>query len=325
MILLVSTPGDDHTAAVARLLSQAGLEAKVLDLSSFPQAMRLVLHFDGTRNRDFTILEADGQALALSCVTAVWWRRPQPFVVHPEISRPDHRGFILKESYTAFAGLWQSLDVLWINHPMYDQAAHHKPYQLRVAQNVGLEIPETLVTNDPEEARRFIAHTQHKGTVYKAFLCSDKVWRETRIVRAAEHELLHNVRYAPVIFQEYVDAVYDLRVTVVGDRVFAAAIRSQSTSYPVDYRMDLRNAAIEPVELPTSIERKLVRLTKALGLVYGGIDMRLTPDHRYIFFEINPAGQWLFIEHRTGQPIARAIASLLANRDLGLATYHFGP
>ena len=125
--------------------------------------------------------------------------------------------------------------------------------------------------------------------------------------------MLHNLRFAPVIFQEYVPAQFDVRITIIGQNVFAASIYSQETSYKVDYRMDMQSARIEPYKSPTDVLKRLKIFMKHLGLIYGAIDMRLTPDGRIIFLEINPAGQWMFIEERTKQPITKAFSELLCH------------
>jgi glutathione synthase/RimK-type ligase-like ATP-grasp enzyme len=129
--------------------------------------------------------------------------------------------------------------------------------------------------------------------------------------------LLDRVRYAPVIFQEYIEAKVDLRITVVGDDIFPAEIGSQETSYRVDFRMCMHEADIRPHVLPPAVAAKITDLMRALGLVYGAIDMRLTPDGEYVFLEINPAGQWLFIEQRTGQPITATLARYMIAHDGG--------
>ena len=155
----------------------------------------------------------------------------------------------------------------------------------------------------------------YRGVVYKAFSAMETEWRETRILRQEELALLDHARDAPVIFQEYIEALYDLRVTIVGEEVFSAAIHSQQTAYAVDFRMDMENAAIEAMLLPAEVEDAIRSLVDRLGLVYGAIDMRRTPDDQYVFLEINPAGQWLFVEQKTGQPIAAALAELLVAND----------
>ncbi len=127
------------------------------------------------------------------------------------------------------------------------------------------------------------------------------------------------VRFAPVIFQRYVEAAVDLRVTVVGNEIFPAALYSQRSAYPIDLRMDMANTRIEAHDMPREVQNGLRELMRRLGIVYGAIDMRMTPVGEYVFLEVNPAGQWLFIEGRSGQPITAALARLLhdrARRDL---------
>jgi glutathione synthase/RimK-type ligase-like ATP-grasp enzyme len=154
----------------------------------------------------------------------------------------------------------------------------------------------------------------HERVAYKTFLPAGHDWRETRVLRREELAVLESVRYAPVIFQEYVPVGLDLRVTVLGGEMFAAAIRTAETSYEADYRMDMDAARVEPFELPADVSERIERLLARLGLVYGAIDMRLTPDRRFVFLEINPSGEWRFVERRSGQPITASFARLLAAR-----------
>ena len=125
------------------------------------------------------------------------------------------------------------------------------------------------------------------------------------------------MRYAPVIFQEFVPAEADLRVTVMGSHCVAAAIRTAPSSYRYDYRMDLERSTVELFALPGKIEARLLALMRRLGLVYGAIDLRLTLDGRFVFLEINPSGQWLFIEERIGRSMTETFARLLVDGDRG--------
>jgi glutathione synthase/RimK-type ligase-like ATP-grasp enzyme len=277
------------------------------------------MRYDCCGGRRFTF-DLDGRSLELADFGTVWWRRPQPPRVDSRITRDSHRLFALNEAQEALSGLWHALDAFWVNDPARDHVAHRKAYQLKAAHDVGLTIPVTLITNDPDEARRFVDARGYRTVVYKSFSATEQEWRETRLLRQDELPLLDNVRYTPVIFQEYVDAVYDVRVTMVGDEVFAAAIHSQETEYAVDFRMDDANARIEPISLPERVEDLLRELMSALGLHYGAIDMRRTPDDRFLFLEINPAGQWLFVEQASGQPITAALAELLVEGDRAAAT-----
>ena len=314
MILVLATQQDEHARAVIAEITALGGNAALLDLAEFPQRLHMSLRY-AESSRRFTFFSPDGDrsepAFDLAECRSIWWRRPQQPVISDDIRDPTHQLFATNEAHEALAGLWYAVDAFWINDPARDQLAHRKVYQLRVAQDVGLRIPQTLITSDPEAAREFIADRRGDAVVFKAFSALPDEWRETRLLGREEVDMLSNVRYAPVIFQEYIDATYDLRVTVVGDRIFPAAIHSQETSYKVDFRMDMANAKVEAVDLPARVEKKLHALMDRLGLVYGAIDMRLTPSGEYVFLEINPAGQWLFVEQHTRQPIAAEIARLL--------------
>jgi hypothetical protein len=314
-VLILAPPRDEHAIAVKRHLERLGNEAEVLDTSLFPEAARLAMRFRCCGNGRELRLDVQGRELQVDLYRSVWWRRPQPPALSDQMLKPSHRAFALNEIFEAMTGLWYCMDAGWVNDPARDQAAQRKAYQLKVAQQVGLRIPTTLMTNDPDEARKFVDARGYRRVVYKSFSSTEQEWRETRLLREEELHLLDHVRHAPVIFQHYVDARYDLRVTAVGDRLFPAAIHSQQTEYPADCRIDIGRAKIEAVEIPDDVEERLLELKRRLGLVYGAIDLRLTPSGDYVFFEINPGGQFMYIEGATGLPISAALADELARID----------
>ncbi len=309
MILVVSHPGDDHSRAVLAALRRRGAAAALLDLARFPRRIRLSMSWGASGARGTRIALPDGREVRADQVVAVWWRRPLPYEPDPRV-RPARRGFVLRECAGAMEGLWLGLDARWVNHPAHDDAASRKPWQLTLAQHIGLPIPRTLVTNDPARARAFVRSRRAGRTVFKALSATPSDWRETRLMRGEEVARLHLVRFAPIIFQEYVEGT-DVRVTLVGKRTFAAAVHAEETDYPVDFRVVFDRARVEPEALPAAVERRLRRFARALGLSYAAFDLRRRPDGRYVFLEVNPSGQWLFVERRTGQPITEAVASLL--------------
>jgi glutathione synthase/RimK-type ligase-like ATP-grasp enzyme len=312
VILVVSHPADDHAVGVLAALAQSGHPAVLVDTAHFPSNGALTQCFEDGRYRFELIL--DGRRIDLEACRAAWWRRPQPFTLQAGIA-PDASSFTYSECYEAVAGLWAALDLAWVNLPANDETAHHKPYQLAVAAKVGLPIPRTVITSDPAVAQAFIAELGPQRTIYKTFLATEQCWRETRLVRPEEMAMLDQVRLAPVIFQEFIPAVSDIRATVVGERIFATAISANPAGYAVDYRMDMAGAQFRPSELPAETEAKIHALMARLGLVYGAIDLRRTPDGRHVFLEVNPAGEWRFVEERTEQPITQAMAELLARLD----------
>jgi hypothetical protein len=307
-VLILSAPHDVHAQAVIRALAAHAVDVELLDLSEFPTRLALSMAFEGGRHR-FALRRDGGDVLDLDRIRAVWWRRPQPFRLPPGMD-PAHQRFALSEASTAFQGLYQSLDSAhWVNIPARDATAMHKPYQLTLAQRIGLEIPTTLMTNDIEEAREFW-HKHDGEVVHKQFLALPDTWRETRRLGPEDKALAEAISIAPVIFQRHVAATADIRVTAVGIALYAGAADVRDADYPQDVRMN-PSAKYVAHDLPPDVAEHLRQLMSHLGLVYGAIDLRLTPEGRYVFLEINPAGQFLYIEHDTGQPIAAALAQVL--------------
>lgn len=312
MILVVSYAGEEHTGDVVQRLEKMGREVLQVDLADFPAKSGIELSWSNGDAPGY-VLNNGGAPIDLKRTRVAWWRRVRPFTPDPEIS-PTYVPFAISETSQAINGMLDALPCVWINNRGADDAAHHKPYQWEIAHQVGLSLPRTMVTNRPDAARNFINATGVGNTVFKAFLASIEEWRETRLIEPGDLDHLDLVKHAPVIFQEYIKGV-DLRITAVGGRLFPGEIDARNTSYPVDMRMVIGEAGIQQVKLPSKVTKMLLELMRRLGLTYGAIDMRRTAEGEYYFLEVNPAGQWLFVEQRTGMPISQAVADLLAGYD----------
>src|SRR5262249_45889171 len=174
----------------------------------------------------------DGQQLNLGDVRAVWYRRIKPMGLHADLVDDTARLFAWSESNEALLGVWYSLNCYWMNPPTADEISQRKIRQLQIARRLGLAIPETLVTNEPAVARDFLTRHGTGNVIGKAFRNIQQAPRAPSLVREDDLRLIASVRYAPVIFQRFVPAELDLRVTIVENDVFAASIRSQP-----DYRV----------------------------------------------------------------------------------------
>jgi hypothetical protein len=309
-VLVVSHTHDVHAADVVARLWQHGVEPVLFDTGRIPRETLLTIAHDPAAAWS-AVARTDGRDIHLDTLRSAWWRRPQPFNLDAGLGGAEDRHFALSESHAAVSGLWSLLDATWMNPPDHDERAGRKAFQLKVAREAGLAIPRTCITTDPERARAFIA-AEGGEVIYKTFTATEATWRETRMLRPGEVEGIEAVRFAPVIFQQHISAEADLRVTVVDDRIFPAAIHVPAGAYPYDFRMTMTGAEITECVLPDSVVAGLRRLMNTLGLVYGAIDLRLTPEGKYVFLEVNPAGQWLFVEQATQQPISDAIAGVLA-------------
>ncbi|HVO20228.1 MAG TPA: alpha-L-glutamate ligase [Anaeromyxobacter sp.] len=310
MILAVTHAGDEHAGPVLAALSRRGVEAVALDTADLPRRGRFALGY-GREGRRLLLL--DGRPpLDLARVTALWWRRPQLLAADPALPA-EKAVFSVRQATDALLGLVASLApaALVVNDPFRDQAAGLKLLQLAAAGPAGLRLPETLVTSDPAAAQAFLGRFAAGEVVHKAVQATPADWRRTRRVGPADLSDLDALRIAPVILQERVPGV-DVRVTLVGDELFAAAIDARSSSSPDDYRGHEAECLVEPCALPAAEERSLRALVGELGISFAAADFRRRDDGAWFFLELNPAGQWLFVEERTGQPITEALAGLLA-------------
>jgi len=235
---------------------------------------------------------------------------------------PKLREGALRESAAALGGFLDGLHrARWIDPPDVVRRAGNKLLQLRIAREVGLEVPRTLMTNDPEAVRTFRA--EH-GPIVAKMLTPLSVGMEqqplsvrTNLVRDEDLEHLDSLRHAPMVFQELVKKEVELRVACVGARAFAGAIDARRSERG---RVDWRSARPDevcwlPGELPADVAARLRALLERLGLRQGAVDLIRTPTGRHVFLEINPVGEWGMLERDLGLPIADAIAGELLAAD----------
>jgi len=318
MILVVSYPEDDHTAVVVERLRALGHDVVLLDTSTLGTSHSLELGY-ATGTPGAVRLVGESAALGatdrdLREATTGWWRRLRGTPPDPSITDPAAAGFASSELAEVFEGVVASLPLRWVNDPRSDADAHHKPWQWSVAADLGLALPRTVVTRDPARARAFVDAAGPGRVVTKAFIARLDAWRETHVLDADDVERLDQVRFAPTILQEYVPGV-DLRVTMVDGEAFTTEIDATGTSLPSDMRMVLDEATVRPGTLPGPVLAQVRALMERLGLVYGAVDLRRTPAGEHVFFEVNPAGLWLFCEELTELPVTDAVVAALASRD----------
>ena len=307
--MVLSHPGDFHATIVLDRLASWGVPAFLFDISNLPARQTLTIDHGGERP-SVRVRHHEQGVVDLSDARSVWWRRPQ-VVSLEEMADPDARAFCYGEWHEALSGMYALLDCPWMNPLVADQVASHKALQLAVAPKFGLSVPATLMTSDADEVRAFVAKLGEDQVIYKIFAATHQVWRETRVLRADDLEHLDRLHLAPVIFQECVPGVADIRVTVVGDDLYAMAIDGRDSD-DIDFRLRMGKTLTSAHTLPDDVAAGLRALMKHFGLVYGGADFRLTPQGEYVFLEVNPAGEFLFCEKGAGYPLTDAVAGWLA-------------
>jgi glutathione synthase/RimK-type ligase-like ATP-grasp enzyme len=259
------------------------------------------------------------RTLDLEAVRVVYHRRPSPPSPSERVRDPFMRAYVETEAKHVLEDLWSSLSCAFVPAPADAmRRADRKLVQLQAASALCLEVPASLITNDPSALLEF--HAANEGGLVSKLpgpgLYRQREHRAVRFTESVGRGELANVAavaYAPVTFQARIDKAVEIRATVVGDRVLAAEIDSQGNRRTSgDWRRyDMAHTAHRAHELPADLAARLVTLAQRFGLRYAAIDLILTPDGRYVFLELNPNGQYLWIEELTGLPITEAICELL--------------
>ncbi len=245
----------------------------------------------------------------LGRVTAVWYRRPGVPMEDDNSLTPATRTYIAEQWRALVLGLRALPGIKWLNDPVANAAAESKIVQLAVASQVGLHVPHTCVTNELDAARHI-----HPPLVAKSL--GSALLEEpdaNYFIYTTEIDLAdampEEVQVAPVIFQQRLWPKEDYRVTIAGSRVFAAKIR-QDAKRPLDWRATSEPPGFERAKLPRKVASRLLALLETLGLRFGAIDL-CKMDGDFFFLEVNPNGEWGWLETSLGLPIADAIVDEL--------------
>jgi hypothetical protein len=306
MILLAGITSEPALARVATELNEVGVPVTWFDQRRAAEsACRYLLDGDGLRGT----LRAGTQTLRLADVTAVYTRlmddRYLPELRGVPADAPER---VACRHLHDTLGSWLELTPGRVVNRVTAMASNgSKPYQAQAIRAAGFEVPETLVTNEPDLVRDFVA--VYGRVIYKSVSGTRSIVREVDDDALAR---LDDIRWCPVQFQAYVEGI-DVRVHVIGRQVFATRVSSAAADYRYAARDGGLPARLEATRLSEVVEQRCIELTERLGLAFSGIDLRITPDGRAVCFEANPCPAYPYYEGHTGQPIARAVARYLAD------------
>jgi glutathione synthase/RimK-type ligase-like ATP-grasp enzyme len=326
VILIIADAVDAHARLVQRRLTEKGARATIFDLGEIPERAGLsawVTPGKPARSK----VRREPETLDLADVKTIWFRKMTP-LGPAENMAPEDQDFVRNESHSMLLSLGVLLEGrFWVNPvnaALTTDGGHGKIGHLEIARALGLDVPRTLATNDPEEARAFLAGCA-EGAIYKPFrspvrhTIDEKGERQPQAIftnKLDERALaqLDGVRHAPCIFQELVPKKLELRVTAIGKKLFACELHSQGRdASAVDFRRD-QGMTLTPHarhELPRAVGEKLLAVNERLGLVYGAFDLILTPEGHYVFLEVNQQGQFLWIEEEAGLPLLENFTEML--------------
>jgi len=225
----------------------------------------------------------------------VWHRRPSEFAAE------DSRD--VAELRAGIGGVLAALP--YLNHPADMAVAGFKPYQLALAGRCALPVPETLISTVRPVAA--VMADRLRGQVVVKPMSRFAGGLVDADNRAGWDRAMH-------LTQQRIATTRHVRLTVVDGTMFAARIESPH----LDWRRDGDACRYQVVETPVEVAGPVRRLMTWLRLRYAALDFALDGHGRWWFLEANPNGQWLWIEHATGLPIAAAIAAALRLTDHAL-------
>lgn len=325
-ILVISSKRDEHITRVADHLDAAGVDWIRLNTEDFVQ--NTTVNACPTEGEATLRLHDSGKHLSLSHIKSVWYRKPDPFnLSHFQVESAglDYIEAELREILDGLYALMTTSSVFWINNPLTTRISHRKLLQLKVATDLGLRTPKTVITNDSTVALDFaeqvgwdlaikslgaISVTSHQVAVERQYGIFTRRVNESEL-----RAVIGKIAFMPTLLQEYIPKDYELRITCIGGDVFACKISSQDKDTTRDdFRFEARSLRHEIVNLDDELKARLMAYLQHFNLNCGCFDFAVTPSGEPVFFECNPNGQWLWIEELTDAPISAAVARLLMSQ-----------
>ena len=308
MILVLTNSLDVTSTYLAPILSKAGIDVLRLDTDDLVPQLECS-YYNGQAQ-----IHVNGQLVTPEKIEHVWYRRPDRLIAPLFDDSPE--GNYARLEWTEFIECFLAHIPIskWINHPSRNVAASRKLQQLSTASKLGFKIPNTLVTQNPKKLRDFfyrhggklIAKPMSTGYIERPESSSDTLIYTNRVFESHLDDL-SDLESCPTLFQQFVQKRSDIRITVIDDTVHAVELLANDASGK--QRCDIRrnnmaDVSYQPIRLPPEIHSKIMDLMRYYGLRFGAIDMAVSNGGDWVFFEINPNGQWAWLDLTANTSIA---------------------
>jgi glutathione synthase/RimK-type ligase-like ATP-grasp enzyme len=319
-VLVITNDHDEHADAVIEELDRRAVPVFRFHPEEFPEAVSISMEIcNGLIDGE---IRDTRQRVAFHDICAAWYRRSRGlFAPLPSlnVTHGDLENFVRVQSDVTLTGLFAGLQTLWVGQPFKLRQAEVKALQLTEAGKAGLATPATLISNDLERAAVFVEALGDTDCAVKPLIATrvdgEEGARLPLTTILPRGHTLEAVALAPNIFQPYIEKAYELRCVVMGDAIFTAKLDSQAHE---STRKDWRAGAVEEEEvgyevfdLPERVQAGLHRLVRSFDINFASIDMIVTPEGEFVFLDLNPNGQWLWLEEELGLPLVAGMADLL--------------
>lgn len=317
MILILTNKQDTHADEMIRWLSLRDIDVFRLNTEDLLMKYRVTLSLEESGVWSGEIVDELGRILSLTKLRIAWFRKPEFDFLGKIIESPEEE-FIVSETKSLINTLYSLPHIRWINNPFHANRAKNKFQQLLLAKQYGVKVPKTLITTHPEIAEQFFVECGNEVLI-KAIYTSNvtingmnQAIPSKKIGQEQFYQFYKNIAFSPTQLQEYVEKAFELRVTVIGNKVYAVKIDSQlHEETKVDWRLYTELNPHSIFELPPKIESFCISFLQDQQLLFGAMDFIVTPKGEYYFLENNPFGQYLWLEIETGIPLTEELGNLL--------------
>jgi glutathione synthase/RimK-type ligase-like ATP-grasp enzyme len=203
---------------------------------------------------------------------------------------------LIRTQWTAFVrSLCVFENTKWLNNPVDIYQAEIKPYQLYLANKLGIKVPKSIISNKTLDIgcefvaiksidTAIVSKGDEEGFVYTEIYNQKEIQKEKYT--------------SPFFNQEGLVPKIDIRVTVVEENLVAIKIHSEK-GIDEDWRRYKNDLNYSVFELPKEIKNFCIQYVKSLNLNFGAIDL-IYHKNEYYFIEINPTGEWSWLQQNTG-------------------------
>ena len=304
MIIVIGSKEEAHSEYIHNLLLSKGEKAAYLDTRKIPNDF-ITSWYTTDKNTKGSIY-LDNLKVNFEEIKSVYWRWHYGITIHPDSNSKEElfKASMLEREFVCYLdSIFKNIDCLWVNSLNAINMHKTKAHQLHLMAKNGIRVPKTLITNDKEELKSFVEN--YKGDlIFKPV--RGGAHTEKFDLQYLHDEKINNLKYCPVTFQEKLEGV-DVRVYVVGDKIFAAEIRTTE----IDFRND-PNAEIVPVDITEHVKNDCFKIMEMFDLNFTGIDIRHNPEtDEYVFIEANPSPMFIHFEKKTGFPVSETLAEML--------------
>jgi len=307
MIVIITIKDDFHALTVQKVLREGGYQNCHIfecDRVSGEHRVHWAITPDGAVGR---LLRGDGTHINVADIELIWWRR-----VHSDqdldesVTDEYQRALINNDCRGALNGILAScFKGQWVSSPEATDRASDKLYQLTIAREVGFRVPETLISQSWEQVAEFTKRLNDK-VIVKPVVGAAGPLLFTQFVGDPRRLDPKSFQVCPAIYQEYIEGSEHIRLNCFGDQSFAALIETSD----LDWRPNLK-VPIRSWPVPASLHQQVRAVLDRLGLAMGIVDIKRTPDGQFVWLEVNPQGQFLFLQPLTNMPLDQCFADYL--------------